>query len=100
MNADLVALSACQTGMGQIHKGEGIVGLSRALLFAGANNMLVSLWRVNDISTSELMRIFYENSITKKQSFNHALGNAKRAMINSSDFQSPYHWASFVLIGN
>ncbi len=99
MNADLVSLSACQTGMGKIHEGEGIIGLSRALLYAGARNMLVSLWRVNDESTARMMTSFYRNATSNNQEFNLALGNVKRTMINSSKYNAPYHWASFVLIG-
>ena len=60
-NSDLVVLSACETALGRISKGEGIIGLSRALLYAGTKNIIVSLWKVADESTSELMIDFYHN---------------------------------------
>ena len=100
INADLVTLSACQTGLGKITKGEGIIGLSRALLFAGANNLVVSLWSVSDASTSELMVDFYEElARNANTSFTEALQTAKQKMIRSGKYGAPYHWAPFILIG-
>ena len=55
----MVTLSACETGLGKLTKGEGVIGLSRSLLYAGANNVIVSLWKVSDASTAELMTTFY-----------------------------------------
>lgn len=100
INADLVTLSACQTGLGKVTKGEGIMGLSRALLFAGANNLVVSLWSVSDESTSELMIDFYEE-IAKNSNiaYTEALQKAKQRMIKEGKYSSPYYWAPFILIG-
>lgn len=106
LNADLVVLSACETGLGKIHKGEGVIGLSRALMYAGAENLIVSLWKVADESTSELMVDFYSavlrkpNSLRKPVRFNEALRQAKLKMIESEEFLHPYYWSPFVLIGN
>jgi CHAT domain-containing protein len=98
LNADLVTLSACQTGLGKIYKGEGIVGLSRALLYAGANNMLVSLWSVADQSTANLMVDFYEKSLSD-YSYTEGLQLAKKEMILGKKYSAPYYWAPFILIG-
>ena len=98
LSADLVVLSACETGLGKISKGEGIIGLTRALIYAGSNNLVVSLWRVGDASTSLLMTDFYR-SMLQGNSYAEALTNAKKGMINSKEYSSPYYWAPFVLIG-
>ena len=99
LNADLVTLSACQTGLGKIHKGEGIVGLSRALIYSGANNLVVSLWNVADQSTSDLMIDFYSEIIKNHKSYGTALQIAKQKMIATNNYSAPYYWASFELIG-
>jgi CHAT domain-containing protein len=98
LSADLVVLSACETGLGKISKGEGIIGLTRALIYAGSNNLVVSLWRVGDASTSLLMTDFYR-SMLQNNSYSAALRNAKLGMIKSAEYSSPYYWAPFVLIG-
>ncbi len=100
LDADLVTLSACETGLGQVSKGEGIVGLSRAWLYAGAKNLVVSLWNVGDQSTSDFMLYFYENILEQEQDFSQALQRAKLTLIRHSQYSAPYHWAAFVLIGN
>jgi len=100
VNSDLVTLSACQTGLGKVKKGEGIIGLSRALLYAGAKNMTLSLWRVSDASTADLMQNYYQNFLeTDTPNFAQALRNAKLKMIRDNQFYAPYYWASFILIG-
>lgn len=101
LNADLVVLSACETGLGKIQKGEGIIGLTRALLYAGAKNIIVSLWQVADESTSELMIDFYKNTLLGKGqlSYSEALGNAKLKMINEGKYAHPLFWSPFILIG-
>lgn len=102
LNADLVVLSACETGLGKIQKGEGIIGLTRALLYAGVKNIIVSLWEVADKSTSDLMVDFYKNSLTgnKQQSYSEALRNAKLKMISEGgEFAHPLFWSPFILIG-
>ncbi len=97
LDASLVTLSACETGLGKLSKGEGIIGLSRALIYAGAKNLVVSLWSVSDNSTAELMMNFY----TKINYNNYAssLRSAKLDMIASNDYAKPYYWAPFILIG-
>jgi CHAT domain-containing protein/tetratricopeptide (TPR) repeat protein len=101
LNADLVVLSACETGLGKIQKGEGVMGLARALLYAGANNIMVSLWSVNDISTNTIMLEFYRKLITsgRRSSYPEALRAAKLKMIGSGKFSSPFYWSPFILIG-
>lgn len=100
INADLVTLSACETGLGKIAKGEGIVGLSRALQYAGANNIIVSLWQVADESTAQMMIEFYKyNLYNDHHGYNTALRQAKLSLLNSDEYANPYYWAPFVLVG-
>lgn len=98
-NASLVALSACQTGLGKVSKGEGIIGLSRALLFAGAQNVMVSLWTVSDASTSALMVDFYTKLTSQNLSLAASLQQAKLTLIKDAVYANPYYWAPFILIG-
>ncbi|MDH5609783.1 MAG: CHAT domain-containing protein, partial [Cyclobacteriaceae bacterium] len=102
VQADLIALSACETGLGKLEKGEGILGLSRALLYAGANNLLVSLWPVSDTSTSQLMIEFYRHHlfIQSPDSYGSSLRQAKLALLQSETFHAPYFWASFIIVGH
>jgi CHAT domain-containing protein len=98
LHADLVTLSACETGLGKFSKGEGVVGLTRAFLYAGAENIMVSLWKVSDSSTSLLMIEFYKqllNGKTKAES----LRKTKLAMLKDKKFNKPYYWSPFVIIG-
>ncbi|HNP19031.1 MAG TPA: CHAT domain-containing protein [Fulvivirga sp.] len=97
LKIDLVTLSACETGLGQLSEGEGVIGLSRALLYAGANNIVVSLWKVSDQSTSDLMIDFYSNN--KGAGYSLPLQMAKRNLINTGKYAEPYYWAPFILIG-
>jgi hypothetical protein len=100
LNADLAVLSACQTGLGKYSKGEGVIGLSRALVYAGARNLVVSFWSVADESTSQLMTDFYATLLKNPdKGFRYALQQAKVKMIASGKFSEPYYWAPFVLIG-
>jgi CHAT domain-containing protein len=100
LNADLVTLSACETGLGKVIQGEGVVGLTRALTYAGARNILVSLWKVNDASTAALMISFYKTLLQKNQpEISSALRDAKLAMIKGDKFSDPYYWSPFVLSG-
>ena len=98
LQADLVTLSACNTGLGKLKKGEGIIGLSRAFQYAGAQNLLVSLWRVNDRSTAHLMRTFY-NQHKEGAMMPKALQKAKQIMIDGAEYAHPKYWAPFVYIG-
>ena len=96
LNADLVVLSACQTGHGRMHQGEGVSGLARAFLYAGSKGVVCSLWSVDDRETANLMVDFYEH-LKKGRSAPEALQQAQRAMIQSR--KAPFHWAPFILIG-
>ncbi|SNT38012.1 CHAT domain-containing protein [Ekhidna lutea] len=100
INADLVTLSACETGLGKVAKGEGIVGLSRALQYAGANNIIVSLWQVADASTAQMMIEFYKYNLNNDHhGYNSALREAKLSLLNSEQYARPYYWAPFILVG-
>ncbi len=100
LNADLTVLSACETGLGKIAEGEGVIGLTRALLYAGSKNVIVSLWQVSDESTNQLMVEFYKNIFKdKKEGFTQHLSKAKRKLINEGKFAHPFFWSPFVLIG-
>ncbi|MBS1949936.1 MAG: High-affnity carbon uptake protein Hat/HatR [Cytophagales bacterium] len=98
--ADLVVLSACETGLGKFTKGEGVIGLSRALTYAGAKSIIVSFWKVSDESTSELMIDFYKHLLeNKNHNFSRAIREAKLQVMKHPGYSSPYYWAPFVLIG-
>jgi len=100
LNANLVTLSACQTGLGKISKGEGVIGLSRALVYAGAKNIIVSFWSVADESTAQLMTEFYRQMLEHPESnYSQNLRNAKLDLMKTDNYKSPYYWAPFVLIG-
>jgi CHAT domain-containing protein len=100
MAADLVTLSACSTGLGKFVSGEGILGLTRAIFYAGARNVAVSLWNVNDSATATLMESFYRNM---KQGVpkDEAMRRAKLALLRGQQrsWQHPFFWAAFVIQG-
>ncbi|WP_395276085.1 CHAT domain-containing protein [Halalkalibaculum sp. DA384] len=98
LNARLVVLSACETGLGKLQRGEGIISLARAFEYAGAQNLLVSLWKVDDRSTSELMIEFYRH-LDNNGSLREAARQAKLHLLNESQYAAPRFWAPFVLIG-
>ena len=101
LNADLVTLSACQTGLGKLVRGEGVIGLTRAFLYAGARRVTVSLWEVNDMATADFMGIFYRK-MQGGMSAVLALRQAKLAMLRSEvvAYRHPYFWAPFVVVGS
>jgi CHAT domain-containing protein len=100
LNANLVTLSACKTGLGKITKGEGVIGLSRALIYAGARNILVSFWSVGDVSTARLMKDFYRNELNDPRAgFSENLRKGKLELLKSEKYSAPYYWAPFILIG-
>jgi CHAT domain-containing protein/Tfp pilus assembly protein PilF len=97
MNANLVVLSACQTGKGLIESGEGILGLSRIFFYSGARSVLSTLWAINDRVTAKFMNVYY-SFLEKGNSKTLALRLAKQSMINSK-YSHPYYWAGYVLNG-
>jgi len=100
LDADLVTLSACETGLGKISRGEGVIGLSRALVYAGARSIIVSFWSVADESTSQLMSDFYSHLLSgQTNDFSGALRAAKLNMIRQPKYAAPYFWAPFVILG-
>lgn len=97
LNAELVTLSACDTGRGRLEKGEGLLGLSRAFMFAGAACVVASLWPVADRRTARLMKAFYGAMASGKDK-STALFLARRAVLKET--RNPYYWAPFVLLGD
>lgn len=98
LNADLLVMSSCESGIGKLKKGEGMIALTRGFLYAGARNIIHSLWKVNDKHTSELMVELY-NNILNGQDYGEALHNAKLKLIAGERTAFPASWSSFVLIG-
>ena len=96
LDADLVTLSACETGLGKIANGDDIVGLSRGFLYAGSSSIVASLWKVDDLATSDLMTRFYSTMKTKDK--REALRSAQ--LDTMSKYPHPFYWASFQLTGN
>jgi CHAT domain-containing protein/tetratricopeptide (TPR) repeat protein len=99
--ADLVVLSACKTSLGNLNEGEGVMSLARGFFNTGANSVLSTLWNVNDKSSSKIITEFYQE-VKKGKTKSEALHDAKLNYLNNHQLseQSPYYWASFVLIGN
>jgi CHAT domain-containing protein len=98
-NAKLVVLSACQTGLGKEERGEGITGLTRAVMYAGSPAAVVSLWSVSDEGTKDFMIGFYKNMLNNKMSKVDALRETKLSMIKSNEYSLPFFWAAFVMYG-
>jgi CHAT domain-containing protein len=98
--AELVVLSACQTGVGKEIRGEGLIGLTRGFMYAGARRMMSSLWQVDDAATSELMERFYRGMLgARKLSPAAALRAAQIDMWKQNEWRSPYYWAGFAVQG-
>jgi CHAT domain-containing protein len=97
--AELVVLSACQTGLGKEVKGEGLVGLTRGFMYAGAARVVASLWRVDDTATAELMKLFYRRMLRDGMRPAAALREAQVEMWKRAPGRSPFYWAGFVLQG-
>lgn len=101
--ADFVNLSACETGLGKIYRGEGIVGLTQSFLIAGANGLSVSLWQVVDASTAKFMTELYSKVQNSGMEYREALTAVKREFINGDhggQWRNPYYWSPFVYYGN
>jgi len=103
INPDLVVLSACETGIGKLYKAEGAMSIARGFQFAGAQNLMFSLWKVNDYTTSVFMTDFYKN-IKNDVPYFEANANAKLDFLNDKSIpnakKSPYYWSSFVYYGS
>ncbi|HET7113074.1 MAG TPA: CHAT domain-containing protein, partial [Pyrinomonadaceae bacterium] len=97
--AELVVLSACETGLGKDVKGEGLEGLTRGFMYAGARRVVVSLWNVNDKATAELMQHLYVGMLKQKKTPVAALRAAQIEMLRVKQWQSPYYWAAFTIQG-
>jgi len=95
----LVVLSACETGVGAVPSGEGVYGMRRALVLAGTESQVVSLWNVNDASTRELMRAFY-GELARGTGRAEALRRAKLRLLRQPQFAHPYYWAAFIPAGD
>jgi CHAT domain-containing protein len=97
--AELVVLSACETGLGEQIRGEGMVGLTRGFFYAGSRRLLVSLWKVDDDATTALMTRFYQGLVQDKLSPAQALRAAQNHLRTNTNWDSPYFWSGFVLQG-
>ncbi len=101
LGSPLVMLSACETGLGKEKRGEGVMGLTRAFMYAGAPTVGVSLWSVADKSTADLMTDFYKRLLTADTTTSSgALRGAQLAMISGKKYSAPFFWAPFVLVGD
>lgn len=97
--ADLVVLSACQTALGKQVKGEGLIGLTRGFMYAGAQRVVASLWQVDDQATAQLMRLFYQGVLKGGLAPSASLRAAQIEMSKQKRWSSPYYWAGFVIQG-
>ncbi len=95
----LVVLSACETGLGDIANGEGVYGLRRALAMAGAETQLMSLWQVDDLGTQSLMTRYYEK-LVQDSGRSEALRQTQLAMIAGEEYSHLYYWAAFIMTGD
>jgi CHAT domain-containing protein len=96
----LVMLSACETGLGKVNRGEGVMGLTRAFMYAGAPTVGVTLWSVADKPTAELMTAFYRHYLGPNASPSTAMREAQLAMTSGKKYSAPYYWAPFALVGD
>lgn len=99
MSADMVILSACETGLGKEVKGEGLVGMTRAFLYAGSQSVVASLWKTSDLATEELMVRFYRHLRGDSPGRAEALRRARLELIGGGQFSHPYFWSPFILVG-
>lgn len=103
LNPELVVLSACETGVGEIKRGEGVLSIARGFQYAGAKRVLYSLWQISDLSTSQIMTSFYKQ-LDNSKSISYANQQSKLNYINNEDIKnlkkSPYYWSAFTLYGS
>lgn len=98
INTDLTVLSACNTGLGKLYSGEGMIGLNQSFFIAGSKSLCLTLWSISDASTSSFMNYFYSNlsaGMTKRE----ALRQAKLSLMSDEKYSSPYYWAPYILSG-
>jgi CHAT domain-containing protein len=100
LSADLVVLSACQSALGKEVAGEGLIGLTRGFMYAGARRVIASLWQVSDAATAELMKKFYAGMLQRHLPPAAALRAAQLEMARDPRWAAPYFWAGFVLQGD
>lgn len=98
LGTDLVVLSACETGLGEIRTGQGVYGLRRGFTIAGADSLVLSLWQVDDVGTQVLMNQFY-TYLLAGQGRGQALRQVKLDLLSSTEYRHPYYWAAFILAG-
>lgn len=98
--AGIVVVSACESALGRVSRGEGVVGLSRAFIASGAGSVVASLWAVSDESTSKLMQEFYAKMLGKKRPAGSAMRDARLALIENEEFSHPFYWSPFIVIGS
>lgn len=99
LDAGLVVVSACESARWRISRGEGVVGLSRAFVASGARGVVASLWAVSDVSTAELMKIFYERLLKKRKSACESFQSARLTLMEDPAYAHPFYWSPFVVIG-
>ena len=99
LESKLLVLSACESGLGKYVRGEGIIGMTRGFIYAGAENIVISLWQVADKSTSELMVDFYKN-ILSGNNYSSSLRNAKLRMIKEKKYAYPLEWSPFIIVSH
>ena len=97
---DLVVLSACRTGLGKDVRGEGLIGITRGFMYAGASSVVASLWKVDDEATAELMKKFYSNMLQHGMTPAAALRAAQNSIRQQPQWRSPYYWAAFTIQGD
>lgn len=98
--AEMVVLSACDTALGKDVRGEGLVGLTRGFMYAGASSVVASLWAIDDEATAELMKVFYSRMLIDGMPRAAALREAQLSLWKQKRWRAPYYWAAFVLQGN
>src|SRR5262249_46782796 len=99
LDADLVVLSACRTALGKEVHGEGLIGLTRGFMYAGASRVVSSIWNVDDRASAELMKRFYDAMLTRKLAPAAALRDAQLSLLKDPRWANPHYWAAFSAFG-
>ncbi|MCU0527512.1 MAG: CHAT domain-containing protein, partial [Elainella sp. Prado103] len=94
----LVVMSACETGLGAVANGEGVYGLRRAFVIAGTESQLMSLWKVDDAATAELISLYYQR-LQQQQGRSAALRQIQQEFLQAPSYRHPYYWAGFIFSG-